>query len=192
MPVGEMCIKTLFQSSLISHAFRGELFFLLLLFPYVRSRREALIAGIGSTFILSFFISLTIVVCIAVMGIDATTRTYFSIFSVSDYLETTGVKIVLATIWILVFWGKVALGQFATTTALAELCGLKSAGCLILPVAIMLLIFSDVFYPNNTDLYDSITSTLPGLMAFIAYLVPGLLLVIALIRLKLGRLDTRR
>jgi hypothetical protein len=124
------------------------------------------------------------------MGAETTSRTYFSVFSLINYLETTGFKIVLATIWILVFWGKITIAQFAATGCFTQLCGFKSDRFLILPMAMMLLIFAQAFYPNNIDLFNSISMSFPGLVLFFNYIIPSVLLLIALLRFKPGKFST--
>ena len=190
-PVGESGLSAILKSGLLSHAFKGEMLFLVILFPYVHSRRDALAGGIIALVLLTIFISLTIVLCITIMGVETTARSYFSIFSLGDYLDATGIKIVLATTWILIFWGKVTLGQFALTIGLSQLCGFNSNRALILPVAMLLLILSQVFYPSATDLFSHVGDSFPGLALFTEYLIPGLLLLVAVIRQKLGQLDNQ-
>lgn len=189
-PIGEAGLKTILKSSILPHAFSGEIFLLVILFPFIRSQRDAIAGGLIATVILSVFVSLTIILCIAIMGAETTSRTYFSVFSLVNYLETTGAKIVLATIWILVFWGKIAIAQFVVTSSLSQLCGFKNDRFLILPAAMMLLIFSQVFYPNNTDLFSSISMSFPGLVLFFNYIMPSVLLLITLLRFKPGKFST--
>jgi len=188
LPIGETGLNTILKSANLSHAFKGEMLYLVILFPYVRSRKDALVGGIIALILLTIFISLTIILCISIMGIETTSRSYFSIFSLGDYLETTGIKIILATTWIMIFWGKVTLGQFAVTTGLSQLCGFKTTRALILPVAMLLLILTLAFYPSASELFRHVNDTFPGLAFFMEYLIPGLLLLIAVIRKKMGQL----
>lgn len=189
MPIGESGTKAILKSSLLPNAFRGEIFWLVILFPYIRSKREALMGGLVATILLSIFISLTVVLCITIMGVETTAQTYFSVFSLGDYLESTGIKAVLATIWIIFFWGKITLGQFSLTIGLSQLCGFKDHRALILPVAMMLLIFSQAFYPNTTDLISSVKNTFTGMGLTFEYILPTALLIVAIIKQKLGMLN---
>jgi spore germination protein KB len=189
LPIGEAGIKNTLKSSLLAHAFWGEIFWLVILFPYIRSKREAFMGGLAATILLSIFVSLTIVLCITIMGVETTARAYFSVFSLSDYLESAGIKAVLATIWIMTFWGKITLSQFSITIGLSQLCGFKDHRALILPVAMMLLIFSHVFYPNNTDLFSSVKNTFTSMGLLFEYILPTALLIVAILKQKLGILN---
>jgi len=191
LPIGETGLNTILKSANLSHAFKGEMLYLAILFPYVRSRKDALAGGIIALTLLTVFISLTIILCISIMGIETTSRSYFSLFSLGDYLETTGIKIILATTWIMIFWGKVTLGQFAVTTGLSELCGFKTNQALILPVAMLLLILTPAFYPTTSELFRHVNDTFPGVALFMEYIIPGLLLLVAIIRQKLGQLGVQ-
>lgn len=187
-PIGESGINAILQSGLMSSAFSGELLLLLIIFPFVRSRRDALMGGIISIVLLSVFISLSVVLCISIMGVESTARNYYSIFALADYLETTGIKIMLASTWIMVFWGKITLAQFAITTGISQLCGLKRSYALTIPVAIMLLILCPAFYPNVTDLFSHVGDAFPGVALVMEYLFPTLLLLVAVVKKRMGLL----
>lgn len=191
LPIGESGWKAIGEGSLLSMAFRGELLYLLIIYPFLRSRRDALAGGLVTAIILTIFISLTIVLCISIMGIEGTSRNRFSIFSLVDYLETTGIKIYLTTVWILVFWGKITLSQFAVTLGLAQLCGFKSNQALVLPIAMLLLIMSQASYPSSVELFTHVGDTFPAVALTFEYLIPTLLLLTAVIKKKMGMLDNQ-
>lgn len=192
LPIGESGWKAIGEGSLLSMAFRGELLYLLIIYPFLRSRRDALAGGLVTAIILTIFISLTIVLCISIMGIEGTSRNRFSIFSLVDYLETTGIKIYLTTVWILVFWGKITLSQFAVTLGLTQLCGFKSNRALVLPVAMLMLIMSQASYPSSVELFTHVGDTFPGVALTFEYLIPTLLLLTAVIKKKMGMLDNNQ
>lgn len=184
LPVGEAGVPAILKSSLVSHGFRAEVIILAMLLPYIRSPREALIGAHLANLLIGFVMMLTIIATISIMGAGMTARSFFAPFSIADFMPTFGVKSFLVFVWIIGFWGKVALAQYVITDGLAKWIGLRERGPIILPVAFLLLVFSLIFYENSTDLFETITNILPGIGLFFGYLIPTLLLIIGLIKKK--------
>ncbi len=185
LPVGEAGWSDILKSSMLPHGLRGELFLLAMLWPYCRSNREGHIAGQIANILIGVIIIITIIACVASLGPETTSRATFGPFFLADYIQPIGIKIALVTIWTIAFWGKITLLQFTLADGIEQLLGLKEHKPLILPMAIILLIFSQTSYWNETDFREITDFALPGMMLFFGYLIPALLLIIALIKARL-------
>ncbi|OPX87159.1 MAG: Spore germination protein YndE [Pelotomaculum sp. PtaB.Bin104] len=184
LPVGEAGLYDILKSSFVAHGFRGEYIILAMLSPYIRSSREALLSANIANIMTTFIILVTLIAAITVMGVGITARSYFTPFNIADFLPTVGIKSFLVFTWIIGFWGKAALSQFVVTDGLVKLLGLREQRPIILPVAVLLVVFSLTFYENSTDLFETISRVLPGMGLFFEYLIPTLLLIAGLIRRK--------
>lgn len=189
-PIGEAGFKTIMQSSLTPHAYRGELILLAFLFPYIKTRKEALWGGIAANLIIAGFITFTTIAAIGILGMKIASHSYYSAFFLADYIPAAGLKIVLVTIWIAAFWGKITMGQFFISNGIAQATGLKDHRPLAWTIGILLLVFSQVFYQNTTDMFQSVPRTFPGVALFFEYLIPGVLLLIAWFKAKSGKKDS--
>ncbi len=184
LPLSEIDVSAVMQSSLLPQSYLGELVFLALLIPYCRSSREAFIAGNLANLIVTFYFLLTIVAAVAILGPETAGRVLFMPFYLSDFIKPIGLKVFLVASWALAIWCKVALLQFFLTDGITKLAGLKEHKPIILPIAVLLLFLPMTLNMNATELFDSIDRTLPGIMLFFGYLIPTLLLIVAQIRTK--------
>ncbi|MEQ8200211.1 MAG: endospore germination permease [Syntrophomonadaceae bacterium] len=187
LPVGEAGFNTIMKSTLTPHAYRGELVIIAFLYPYIKNHKEALLGSLSAIALISFFITASIVACMTIMGVEVTSRVYYSAFFLADYIPTSGLKIVFVTIWVIALWGKLTIGQFLITIGMAQVCGFKDYRPLTISVGIMLLVFAEVFYSNTTEMFLSVPATFPGIALFFEYLIPGLLLLIAWLKIKASR-----
>ncbi len=186
LPVGEASISTLLKSTLIPQAYLGELFILAMLFPYIRTARTVLIAGNIAIVIIVFHMMFIIISMVTILGVDTPARSLYAPFFLADIIQPIGIKALLVSIWVLALWGKIVVFQFILTDGISKYLHLKQYQSIIIPVAILLLVFSFTFYQNNTDVLESIPKTFPGVALFFEYLIPTLLLIIALIKSKIG------
>ncbi len=186
LPVGEASILTLLKSAMIPQAYMGELFILAMLSPYIRTARTVLIAGNISTVIIICHMTVITISMVTILGVDTPARSLYAPFFLADIIQPIGIKALLVSIWMLALWGKIVVFQFIVTDGISKYFNLKQYQSIIIPVAILLLVFSFTFYQNNTDVLESIPRTFPGVALFFEYLIPTLLLIIALIRSKIG------
>ncbi len=186
-PVGEAGFRTILKSSLLPIGYWGELFFLTMLLPYCRSAREGFIAGNVASLLIAFFIIITVIPCITVLGSDTMARVLYAPFFLADYIQPVGIKIFLVTLWVVALWGKIGLLQFCLTYGLSQLLGLKKPGVIVTPVAIILAVFSVTLYDNAIHLFESIPHTWPGAAITFEYLIPTFLFIVALFKARMFR-----
>lgn len=184
LPVGEAGLNNILQASLLPNGFQGELFVIAMLFPYCRNSREGMVAAQIANLVLMFFIVMAIISCITTLGVGTSSRELYGFFILADYVKPVGIKIILVTIWVVAFWCKVALLQFVLTDGLVQLVGLKAHRPVIIPLALIIGVFSMTFYRNIPELFESIPTTFPGAALIFEYLIPFSLLALALIKRK--------
>ncbi len=184
LPLKEAGLLTILHGSFQAQAYLGEVVFLAMLVPYCRSSKEALISGSLGNLIAGTLTVLTIMACIAIMGVDTAARVQYSIFYLADLMQPIGLKIFLTAIWFITFWAKVSLLQFILTDGISKLLGLKEHRSIIIPIAITLLVFSLTSFPNAANVINTLVNTFPGVILFFAFLIPTFLFIIAQIKTR--------
>lgn len=183
-PVGEVAFLDLLKSTLIPNAYMGEVFVLAMLFPYIKTPRTVLVAGNIAIVILIYHLVLMIISMITTLGVDTTTRSLYAPFLLADIIQPIGIKAMLVSLWVLALWGKITVFQFILTDGIAKYLSIKRYHIIILPVAVIMLVFSFTFYENISDMLESIPQTFPGTALFMEYIIPTVLLIIALLKSK--------
>lgn len=186
LPLGEAGFATILKSTIVPSAYFGELFLLSMMLPYARSPRAAFIAGNAASILLAFFLTLLVTTMVTVLGVETTTRSIYALFFLNDFVPPIGMKVFLLSLWVVAFWGKIMLLQFITTSGISQLLELKSYNYIVIPVAALSLVLSFSFYINIPDMLTTIPLIFPGIALFFEYLIPTLLLVIALIKAKVS------
>jgi len=184
LPLGEAGFANVFKGSVVGFAYRGELFILAMILPYMKAPRDGLIAGNIASILLSFFLAGITITMVAVLGVETTIRSTYAIFFLGDFIPPIGIKIFLISLWIVAFWGKISILQFTICSGISQLLNLKSYNYVVLPVAALLVVLSFSFYRNVPDMLISIPATFPGVALFLEFLIPTLLLIIAWTKLK--------
>lgn len=184
LPVGEAGLLTILKSSLLPQAYTAELFLLAMLLPYCRSSREAFTAGNIANLGITFIFIMIMIASVAVMGEKTTARALFTPFYLADFIQPVGIKVFLIFIWGIGVWGKTALMQFTLTDGISQIIGLKEHRPVFWPIAIILMISSITMYQNAIEVLEKVSHIFPGMMLIFGYLIPTLLLIIALIKRK--------
>jgi len=184
LPMGEAGFANIFKASLVPFAYRGELFLLAMVLPFMKSPREGFIAANIANILLGILISFMVLTMIVVLGAETTGRSIYALFFLADFIPPIGTKIYLLSFWVVAFWGKIMLLQFIISNGISQLLNLKSYHYIVIPVGALLVVLSFTFYKNVPDMLISIPATFPGVALFFEYLIPTLLLIIALVKSK--------
>lgn len=184
LPLSEIDVSAVMQSSLLPQSYLGELVFLALLIPYCRSSREAFIAGNLANLIVTFYLLITIVAAVAILGPEFAGLVLYTPFYLADFIKPIGVKVFLVAMWAVAVWCKVSLFQFFLTDGITKLTGLNEHKPIILPIAVLLFFLPMSLNKDAVDFFNSLGRTFPGIMIFFGYLIPTLLLIVAQIRTK--------
>ncbi len=186
-PLLEHGFKTVIRASLNPIAWRGEVFLLGMLFPYLARPDLARRNGFIAVAAIGLILTINALSCNAVFGVT-TGRLNFATFELvrlagfGPFLSR--LDAVWLVIWIVGIFGKVALFHFATVMGTAQLFKLKDHRPVIVPLSILLIDLSLSQFENLTKLLAFIT----GPWVPYAYLFemgfPTLLLLIAFLRRK--------
>lgn len=186
-PVMENGILPVLKSSLVANAFRGEIILLAVFLPFLtkpeESKRSALLAVIW----LGFMLACTDAICTMVLGPSVARLTFptFSLIrqiSIGNFFER--IDSILVFMWVIGHYGKIAIFYYTTVLGIAQLANLKSYRPLILPTGVFLIALSFHSAENSAELISYISNTFPSFACLFEYIIPTLLMILALIKSK--------
>ena len=195
-PVFESGLLPMARAGFIASAWRGELFLLLMLYPYLNQKHEdvkTLLLLAGFTLVASAAILLVI---LGVFGDLVMAHLIFPYFILAQYISLFNFIERLETLVIIILVGgvtiKLAVFIHSSAIAAAGALGLKSYRVTLLPIAVIVVILSRVLYDTFLKLFDFLIYTWPTYAAIVELVIPALVLLIAVIRSKGGgRLENR-
>ncbi|WP_281287006.1 GerAB/ArcD/ProY family transporter [Paenibacillus hemerocallicola] len=142
----------------------------------------------------SFILSVTVMLCILVLGTDLTELQLFSTYvlakkiSIANFLER--IEVVMASIWFFTLFFKLYVCFYATVEGAAQLLKLKDGKALSLPVAALLIPASLLLVPNVVYFNDNILNMWWGFSATFGLLLPSIFFGASLLKKK--RIEPRR
>lgn len=131
-----------------------DLIVLLMITPYVRKeersrlRKGFFIGTIGGCAVVSLFL----VLCLAVLGVDFTARNTYPTYilgkriAIGHFLER--IEGMVAILWVMTIFFKMTICYFASVLALAQIFRLRDYKCLILPLCYTIMVYSIISIPN--------------------------------------------
>jgi spore germination protein KB len=123
-----------------------------------------------------------------VLGEDLTARHMYPSYSlakkitIGTFLER--LEVVMAGIWFITIYFKLAVSFYASTMTFAELFKLQDARQLYLPFGMIMIVFSIVAYPDVTYFMNFATRIYFPYAVPYAVVFPLLILIVAVIRKK--------
>ncbi|NLU49119.1 MAG: endospore germination permease [Syntrophomonadaceae bacterium] len=189
-PVLENGLVPMVRGGMVPAAWRGEVFVILMLFPYLNQKEEALPSAIMVVVLVGLLAGTVTATTIGVFGAPLTSRLVFPVFNLAQYISVADIlqrmEILLVIMWIGGVIVKLAVFYHTASIAAATTLGLKSYKPAIIPVAITSIVISEVFYGT----YLQTVNLLTGFFPFYAYtfelLLPALVLLAAVLRHKGG------
>ncbi len=189
-PVFESGLLPMARAAFIASAWRGEVFLLLMLYPYLNQKHEdvkSLLLLAGFTLVASAAI---LFVILGVFGDLVMAHLIFPYFTLAQYISLFHFIERLETLVIVIWVGGVAtkLAVFFHSAAIAGAgaLGLKSYRATLLPIAVIAVILSRVMYDTFFKLLDFLIYTWPPYATIVELVIPALILLIAVIRKKGG------
>ncbi|AOZ92162.1 GerAB/ArcD/ProY family transporter [Paenibacillus crassostreae] len=161
-PVLEEGFKPVLNASLVAIAYPFvESGILIVLFPHVNRSQQngkSLFTGI---LIGGLFLVIVTILSTLVLGEDMANRLYPSYtlakkISIGNFLER--IEVIIAVIWIVTIFIRVTLLFYVSIIGIAQTLNLKEYRFLIYPMAIILITFSQIVFPN-TAYFQSFTPT---------------------------------
>ena len=180
LPVLENGLIPVVKGSITTFAYSGELILLAMIIPFLAKPQKGMHYAIIASIILTILVSVDIAATIAVFGPDLVARMEFPTFNLIRQIGRLDAFIIL--IWIASLFGKIALFYYVTVLGTAQILNLKNYQCLVLPIGVLLGAFSIYSVGHTTDLAEHISKIWPYFAFIFEYIIPTMLLVIAIIR----------
>jgi spore germination protein KB len=186
-PLFEGGLKPIILGSFISMAWRGEIFLLLFLMPYLQDYREAKPAAYKAVFVLGVILGIDIIILLAVFGIQAANMV-FPLYVLGTYISVGGflerVESFTLAIWVTGVFAKVTIWYYFGVIVTAQTFNLKQYKPLVLPLGVIQVVWSVIAYDNVRQLADFFSKAWITFSMSFEFLLPLTLLIIALIRTK--------
>ncbi|WP_169084506.1 endospore germination permease [Paenibacillus sp. PL91] len=173
----------------------GEFVFMTMIFPLVREKdRKKLRKSLKLSAMLITVISVLITVfLVGVMGVDEASRSPFAVYDMAKNINIeeilVRVEILVAMVWIGTVFMKLALCVYVLTVITAQMLKLSTYRTLILPYAVIIVPLSLIVYRNAAHAKEFAMSVWTIYSLFQGFVLPLLLLVIAIIRGKRDNSD---
>lgn len=172
------------KGGLLIQSWLLEFVIILQLIPYVKDKkniRKYTTVSVGILFLSMELGVLTIAVFGKLTGeLLFPALEYVRFASIGEYIQNLDITIM--GVWITGIFAKTTIVYYAIVLGLSQLCGLKTFKSMILPVGLILLSISMAASERIVSLYNFLHRTLPVYSFFVAFLIPALLLVTAVIR----------
>lgn len=176
------------KGSMVPAAWRGEVFLILMLLPYLNRKEEALQTSLGTIIMSGVFAAAVFAGTIGVFGdLVASCLAYpvhslISYISLADFLER--IELLLVIIWIAGTIIKLAIFTHTCCIAAATTLGLNNYRHTIIPISIIIVIIATTVYHSHYRIVEFLTKFWPFYAYTIELIIPGLVLLIALLRKK--------
>ncbi|CAM4475055.1 spore germination protein KB [Paenibacillus endophyticus] len=166
----------------------GEFVFITAILPLVRKQdRKKLRKSLKTSVLLITFLSVLITVfLVGVMGVDETSRSPFAVYDMAKNINIeeilVRVEILVAMVWIGTVFMKLALCVYVLAVLTAQMLNLSTYRTLIVPYAFIIVPLSLIAYRNVAHSRVFAMGVWTVYSLFHGFLLPFLLLMIAMIR----------
>lgn len=135
-----------------------ELVVFLMIFPFVNQTKNARNALLAGTMIGGIILIITTVLSILVLGTDFTARNLYPSYSLAKQINVGNflqrVEAILAVIWLVSIFFKMAVCYYAIAFGLAQTLQLKDYRPLTLPLGMIMVVLSIVVYENIVNFLE--------------------------------------
>lgn len=186
-PIFEEGIKPILNGSIV---FLGvpslQLVLFLMIIPFVEGSK-----GIRKSFLIGSFIGCMILIIVSllttlVLGADLTSRQIYPSLALAKKITLGGVlerlESIMVGIWFLTLYFKLTLGFYASVLGFAQTFKLKEYRFLVMPMSMIMLVFSLVAYPNRAYFITFLREITPVYHLIFGLVLPFILLGIAYFR----------
>lgn len=189
-PILEEGMTPVFQGALhLSILTFLQLSILLMLFPNVNSPKKIRASFLAGASIGGGIVFLIVLISILVLGAEVTARQIYPSFilakqiNVADFL--TRIEVLMAGIWFISIFFKLTLSFYAASAGLAQTLNLGNYRILTFPLAIILIVFAIVIYPDLAYFDEVVRTVMIAYSLLCGLFFPLLLLVVDIIRNKM-------
>lgn len=188
LPILENGVVPVIKGSMTPAAWRGEVFVILMLFPYLNQKEKGLQTAVGMVLIAGLIVTVVVAVTLGVFGDLFTSRLTHSGNALARYISVAGIlermELIIVIIWVAGVIVKLAIFYHASSVAAATTLGLKNYQVMAIPVALATIITGNIFYGSYIQVVDFISKVWPYYGAVIELGIPALVLLIAIFRKK--------
>ncbi len=186
-PILENGLLPVIRGGMTRFGWRGYVFFLLMLFPYLNQKQEALKTTILHLGLVSFVAGYGMFLIVGVFGDRVTAHLVFPYLEYVRYISLANfvdrLEILVVIIWVAGALVKLAVFYHSAGIAAASTLGLKSYRATLLPIAIITVIISRTLY-GSFDKLGAFFKIFPAYAIVMELAVPALILLIAVLRKK--------
>ncbi|SHF16545.1 spore germination protein KB [Caldanaerobius fijiensis DSM 17918] len=189
LPVFENGIMPSIKGAIVLLSYFGESVITLMIYPSIRDKSRTMQAGIFSIFCLGVVLEMG-TIAIAVFGVIGTSRMLYPalelvrMINYANFLQRLDATIL--AIWTAGIVLKLLLIMNTANTGVCQLVGLKDPKPTIIPIGLLILTLSELFFDNVTDVYyylmNHFTYTLSVTIG-----IPVLLFIVSLIKRQMTR-----
>ncbi len=189
LPMLEDGLLPVLKGSMAVAGWRGQVVMILMLFPYLNQKKEALQAATGMVIMAAITGFALYVTTIGVFGAPMVARMVFPVNELAAYISIGSLErleILTMIAWMSGVAIKLTVFYYASCVAVANTFGLKNYRKVIIPVVLLTVIVSEVFYRDYQQVFRYLSVFWPFEAYIFELIIPALLLLIAAIRKKGG------
>lgn len=190
LPVLENGFMPVLKGAMTPAAWRGEVFIVLMLFPYLNQKEEGLKTTMAMPIIAGIFVTAVVATTVGVFGDIYTSRLTYAGNTLARYISVAGVlermELVIVIVWVAGVIVKLAIFYHTISMAAATTLGLKGYKIMAVPVAAATILAGNHFYGTYIQVVEFLSKVWPAYGCTIELIIPGLILLIAVLRKKGG------
>lgn len=184
-PLLENGIRPVLIGTWDTSAWRGEVFLLLMFYPYLNLKQEASQAAYGMVVLSAIYLTIVTISVIGVFGAQIAGTQLYAVFNLARYISL-GEFIERIDILMLIFWIagviiKLSIYFYAAAIALATTLGIKNYRWPLLGLMIASTFIANSFLSTQAQLNNFYNQLWPAYGLTIELLVPGLILLLAVL-----------
>lgn len=189
LPVMEEGIRPVLLGGLAPAGFRGEIVIMLMFLPYINHHKKTGRYLAVTVVLLGVLLALTTVMTSAVMG-GLTQYLTFPTFSLARFVSIAHfierMEALILVMWVAGVTLKAAAFYYAGVLGAAQLLGLRDYRSLVLPMGLIVAVWSQSLFQNTRELVTWLTTIWPTYSYTFELVIPLLLLLVAALRKKGG------
>ncbi|MDD2621329.1 MAG: endospore germination permease, partial [Syntrophomonadaceae bacterium] len=165
LPIMENGIVPVLKGSMTPGVWRGEVFIILWLYPYLNQKEEAYQAGLGMILIATVLSFTVVATTIGVFGDLYTAHLVYPVNILARYISVASIlerlELIIVIIWVAGVIVKLAIFFHTAGIAAASTLGLKNYRTMLIPVALSSTILGNVFYGTYVQIVDFLSKVWP-------------------------------
>lgn len=176
------------RGGLLNIGYRGEVFLLLMFFPYLAWKEEAAKAALWYLLITTLFHALALVITIGVFGDAATSRMLFPYYELARYISIAQFferfQSLIVVIWIAGTVIKLAGFLHSCCIAAATTVRARDYRAFLLPLTALVILACVLLHRNYLKMTQLLFKQLPYICFVFQLLIPSVLLLLTCLKLK--------